>query len=791
MGKKSEAELLLKVKSEGKEKLKETEDSFKKLTKSIQDANKEQEKLQGADFSFKDLAAAAAKIVTAITAVTAAIGALVVKSERFEQIKQTFTSLAASQGKDSEQILANMKKMTEGMVSSMDLMVAANKAILLGLPVDRFPEMLKIAKSASEATGESMQFMLDSIVTSLGRQSKLILDNLGIMIDVEGAYDKFAATLGKTASQLTEAEKKTAFINEALRVGVENADNMGAATDNQAKAWARLKVKLEEISVSFGSGLTPIIESVFNWMGRLLGNIQKLSQSDGLLAFSGAMAKSLNFIDGLLQALVIGFEKNIQRFKLLKGYITFNKEDRDAAERNIEALNQRTVELGTETAEKNRKIDENFQRERITRALASGQAIADEDLEMAKGVYQEIAAKDKTKNSAILAANKKRLEAEKKDEQKAIDFSLAERQKELQKKKVAEDKAADEELTAKKQLELDKETAAREAAARSAADQKAQMEEYGRYANTFITSGFQGVAQSAVSQLADVALPGFGAAAGSMFSLLSQDSDKFLETINQLFSVEFLDNIAKNIPLLMETFAERLPELIETLADRLPDIVEKLIEALIENAVPIALALATVFSKPQFIERMVLAIANGFANGTRDGLKNLAQIVSAALKAAWETVKDLFKVQGPNSATGGSSPTSGKGVATAQGGGAGTIVREVGKKLKIKGFNTGGVVPNFQLQKFAAGGTADTVPAMLTPGEFVVNATAAKKNFSTLQSINSGGGGGGMAPVININVNGGLLGDAQTARAFAKAIDSELLKLRQANQSVAFERSTF
>lgn len=48
--------------------------------------------------------------------------------------------------------------------------------------------------------------------------------------------------------------------------------------------------------------------------------------------------------------------------------------------------------------------------------------------------------------------------------------------------------------------------------------------------------------------------------------------------------------------------------------------------------------------------------------------------------------------------------------------------------------------------------------------------------------LNGGGGGN-----INITVNGGLLGDQASAYEFAKAIDRELLKLRQNNESTAFE----
>lgn len=45
----------------------------------------------------------------------------------------------------------------------------------------------------------------------------------------------------------------------------------------------------------------------------------------------------------------------------------------------------------------------------------------------------------------------------------------------------------------------------------------------------------------------------------------------------------------------------------------------------------------------------------------------------------------------------------------------------------------------------------------------------------------------GMGGNVTIIVNGGLLGDAQSAQEFAVAVDRELLKLRQSNSSVAFD----
>ena len=47
--------------------------------------------------------------------------------------------------------------------------------------------MLQIARGAAQATGQSMELMLQSIVTGIGRQSKLMLDNLGILTSAEEA----------------------------------------------------------------------------------------------------------------------------------------------------------------------------------------------------------------------------------------------------------------------------------------------------------------------------------------------------------------------------------------------------------------------------------------------------------------------------------------------------------------------------------------------------------------------------------------------------------------------------
>jgi hypothetical protein len=55
----------------------------------------------------------------------------------------------------------------------------------------------------------------------------------------------------------------------------------------------------------------------------------------------------------------------------------------------------------------------------------------------------------------------------------------------------------------------------------------------------------------------------------------------------------------------------------------------------------------------------------------------------------------------------------------------------------VQGQSRGGLIRYFDRGGFAPRGT-DTVPAMLSPGEFVINARSARKFYSELVAINAG-----------------------------------------------------
>ncbi len=158
-----------------------------------------------------------------------------------EKTKFAFNRMTAAVGADADTLLAKMRDLTGGTISDFELMQKAAKATTLGVPIDKVGEFAEIARAAAAAMGESTAFMFDSIVTGTARQSKLILDNLGIIINMEQVYRDETARLGH---ELSETEKKQAFMNAVIIQGQDIIKNIGDTSELASEQFAKFEAIL-------------------------------------------------------------------------------------------------------------------------------------------------------------------------------------------------------------------------------------------------------------------------------------------------------------------------------------------------------------------------------------------------------------------------------------------------------------------------------------------------------------------------------------------------------------------
>ena len=184
----------------------------------------------------------------------------IVRSAQVEGISRGFDNLAKSAG-FSAKAFDNFKKATDGTIDNLTLMQKANNAMLLGITdsEDQMADMFDVAQRLGQSLGIDTVQSIDSLVTGLGRQSKLMLDNLGIMVDGGKANEVYAESIGKTVSQLTDQERKTAFINAAMKEANFLVEQLGAEQLTTKDKIAQMNTALLESLTAFGNLLTPLV----------------------------------------------------------------------------------------------------------------------------------------------------------------------------------------------------------------------------------------------------------------------------------------------------------------------------------------------------------------------------------------------------------------------------------------------------------------------------------------------------------------------------------------------------
>ena len=189
-------------------------------------------------------------------------------------------------------LLDNLKEATHGTVSEVELMKQAIKFENFKLPLEDLATYLQFAQQKAKDTGESIDFLVNSIVNGLGRQSKQILDNLGI-------------SASELTKRMAEGKDMTQAVAEIIREEMAKAgDYVETAADRAARATAKATDEMEK----FGQSASPIAEA-FNSLWTDIKN-GALGVANMLL---GPVANSILSIQRLLNTTLD--DRRIQMFE--------------------------------------------------------------------------------------------------------------------------------------------------------------------------------------------------------------------------------------------------------------------------------------------------------------------------------------------------------------------------------------------------------------------------------------------------------------------------------------------
>jgi hypothetical protein len=178
--------------------------------------------------------------------------------------------------------LQQLRKSTNGLITDLELMKQATKAGTFGIGIGEMGNLLQFAKRRAQETGQEVDYLVESIVTGIGRKSPLILDNLGI-----------SAT--QLRSKLNGVSVEAASVAEVSRavgeIATEQLRLMGEGATTATDRMQQLNVKWENLKANIGTGLQgaalqtyDIFDKFFHYMkGGIFGIRDALLEVNGII----------------------------------------------------------------------------------------------------------------------------------------------------------------------------------------------------------------------------------------------------------------------------------------------------------------------------------------------------------------------------------------------------------------------------------------------------------------------------------------------------------------------------
>lgn len=258
--------------------------------------------------------AATAGAGAAIVGLGAGIVSLASSAAPIAGVQAGFETLTSSMEGGSAAMLRALQDSSGGLITNTDLMQSFNKAAALVSDdfAESMPDAMGYLSKVAAATGQDMGFMLDSLVTGVGRLSPMILDNLGIQVNLTEANEAYAASIGKTASELTQSEQQTALMNQVLEKLAENTAGM----EGMSNPFEAFKVTMQNLKDEIGVQLLPVVAPLMekftelaqgllpSLMGAVEGVIGKLQiVSDVVLKFVGNLQEGMGPLDAFILAM--------------------------------------------------------------------------------------------------------------------------------------------------------------------------------------------------------------------------------------------------------------------------------------------------------------------------------------------------------------------------------------------------------------------------------------------------------------------------------------------------------
>ena len=223
--------------SKSQKNLNTQKDKTNKMDKSLFQGNlssakgfsKQSQMLEGGGGS-SGLVQAYATLAANVFAATAAFAALQ-RAAQVQQLIQGLEAVGEASGKNLKLLASGIREAAGGAIALEQALQVASVGASAGFNSDQIQGLADVAKSAALALGRDVGDAVDRLTRGAAKLEPEILDELGIFVRLDDASEKYAASLGVAASELTRFQQRQAFANEIIDQGARKFSVIGDNVD--------------------------------------------------------------------------------------------------------------------------------------------------------------------------------------------------------------------------------------------------------------------------------------------------------------------------------------------------------------------------------------------------------------------------------------------------------------------------------------------------------------------------------------------------------------------------------
>jgi hypothetical protein len=214
-------------------------------------------------------------------------------------VAKSFDNLSKAAGTTGPVLLGSLRAAADGTITDASLIKSANLGLLLtqNRIAKDLPALTTIARAAAKATGQDIDFIFDSLVRGIARGSPKIIDNAGITLDADKAFQDYARSIGKSADALTDAERQQATLNAVLKDGAEIVKTVGLNADDSSVKIAQATVAIQNLGSAIATKISPFAGTVAEGVTNALntGGVAPGAVASGNALQSNLVARAQSF----------------------------------------------------------------------------------------------------------------------------------------------------------------------------------------------------------------------------------------------------------------------------------------------------------------------------------------------------------------------------------------------------------------------------------------------------------------------------------------------------------------